>query len=224
MSYTFISSPHINMFHCMNTLHWHVHFSSLPLSTSCSASELNGGSWQVTKVVKPDELGRPNEWLQEQMRKLELSPQKGENSHTPLVHTRHLQQLDYAWGALYHRTAECSICTGPHILTVWALHHTSVWLCAFLHCSLHKVTPICVHSYVTIMTVVMCVSFYRWWKCCREASGSWTGKIKSRETSTITADESIWWVVPLMINHTKPNVLCICYVWTSSYYYCINMK
>jgi len=32
-------------------------------------------SWQVTRVVKPDELGRLDESLREQMRKLELSPQ-----------------------------------------------------------------------------------------------------------------------------------------------------
>ena len=34
----------------------------------------------MTRVVKPDELGRPDERLREQMRKLELSPQEGEET------------------------------------------------------------------------------------------------------------------------------------------------
>jgi len=52
---------------------------SLPFSISHSPSELRGGSWQVTRVVKPDELGRPDESLREQMKKLELSPLEGED-------------------------------------------------------------------------------------------------------------------------------------------------
>ena len=44
-------------------------------------SELRGGTWQVTRVVKPDELGKPEERLREQMKKLELS-QEGQ---TPLT-------------------------------------------------------------------------------------------------------------------------------------------
>ena len=39
-----------------------------------SPSEVRGGSWQVTRVVKPDELGKPDERLRDQMRKLQLSP------------------------------------------------------------------------------------------------------------------------------------------------------
>ena len=43
----------------------------------------------MTRVVKPDELGRPDESLREQMRKLELSPQEGEDTLThSLSHTQ----------------------------------------------------------------------------------------------------------------------------------------
>jgi len=49
----------------------------LPFSISRWPSELIGDSWQVTRVVKPCKLERPDEWLREQMRKLELSPQEG---------------------------------------------------------------------------------------------------------------------------------------------------
>ena len=38
-----------------------------------SLSELKEGSWQVTRVVRTDELGRADEMLKEQMKKLELS-------------------------------------------------------------------------------------------------------------------------------------------------------
>ena len=46
---------------------------SHPFSVSYSPSELKEGSWQVTRVVRPDELGRADEMLKEQMKKLELS-------------------------------------------------------------------------------------------------------------------------------------------------------
>ena len=36
----------------------------------------------MTKVVKPDELVRPDESLKEEMRKLELSPQVKSTTHT----------------------------------------------------------------------------------------------------------------------------------------------
>ena len=43
----------------------------------------------MTKVVKQDELGKPDERLREQMRKLELSPQEGKEILTPFyVHER----------------------------------------------------------------------------------------------------------------------------------------
>ena len=50
-------------------------------------SELRGGSWQVTRVVKPDELGKPQERLREQMRKLELSSQRGTRTHAHFYRT-----------------------------------------------------------------------------------------------------------------------------------------
>ena len=59
---------------------------SLPLFPSHlhlhSPSELRGGLWQVTRVVKPDELGTPDESLREQMKKLELSPQATDSAAT----------------------------------------------------------------------------------------------------------------------------------------------
>ena len=36
----------------------------------------------MTRVVKPDELGRPDESLREQMRKLKFSPQESEDTLT----------------------------------------------------------------------------------------------------------------------------------------------
>jgi len=41
------------------------------------SSELRGGSWEVIRVVRPDEIGRPDERLKAQMTELELSPQEG---------------------------------------------------------------------------------------------------------------------------------------------------
>jgi len=45
----------------------------------------------VTRVVKPDELGSPDESLQEQLRKMELSPQEGEDTltHSSRAHKTH---------------------------------------------------------------------------------------------------------------------------------------
>ena len=61
-------------------------FPSLPFSISLPPSELRGGSWQVTRVVKPDELGRPDESLRKELRKLEHFPQEGEDTHTLLMY------------------------------------------------------------------------------------------------------------------------------------------
>jgi len=44
----------------------------------CHYTEHKGGSWQATRVVKPNELGKPAERLKDQITKLELFPQKGE--------------------------------------------------------------------------------------------------------------------------------------------------
>ena len=56
-----------------------------PLTLPClHLSELRGSSWQVVKVVKPEQLGKPDEMLRELMRKLELSPQKDEGVTEPM--------------------------------------------------------------------------------------------------------------------------------------------
>ena len=54
-------------------------------------SELRGNSWQVTRVVIPDELGKPDESLRAQMKKLEISPQEGEHpvTHSSPIHKTH---------------------------------------------------------------------------------------------------------------------------------------
>ena len=49
----------------------------------------------MIRVVKPDELGRPDESLREHLRKLELSPQEGEDTHTHSSRTCKTQSLLY---------------------------------------------------------------------------------------------------------------------------------
>ena len=49
----------------------------------------------MTRVVKPDELGRPDESLRELMRRLELSPQEGENTLTHYYCQLHGKRYDY---------------------------------------------------------------------------------------------------------------------------------
>ena len=49
----------------------------LPFFIILCSSELRRGTWQVTRVVNPDELGRPDEKLRELMRKLEFSLHRG---------------------------------------------------------------------------------------------------------------------------------------------------
>ena len=39
----------------------------------------------MTRVLKPDELGNPDERMREKMRKLKLSPQEGEDTLTHLL-------------------------------------------------------------------------------------------------------------------------------------------
>ena len=82
----------------------------------------------MTRVVKPDELDRPGESLREQMRKLELSPQEGEEMLTHSSHTqdtfcmRCIVSSDYSVNSMYTDTHR-------HI---WALHHTCLSCCALL--------------------------------------------------------------------------------------------
>ena len=91
-------------------------------------------SWQVTRVVKPDELGRPDESLREQMRKLELSPQEGEDTLTHSSHTHKTLSLLYIMHEVHcviRLHSVNSMYTDPH-RRVWALHHTCLSGCALL--------------------------------------------------------------------------------------------
>ena len=63
----------------------------------------------MTRVVKPDELGRPDESLREEMRKLKLSPQEGEDTLTHSCHTHKTHSLLYIMHevVLCHQIAQC---------------------------------------------------------------------------------------------------------------------
>lgn len=54
---------------------------------SHAALELRESSWQVIRVVKPDEIGRPDRSLREQIVQLKFSFQEGENTLTYFSHT-----------------------------------------------------------------------------------------------------------------------------------------
>ena len=83
----------------------------------------------MTRVVKPDELGRPDESLREQMRKLELSPQEGEDTLTHSSHTHKTHSLLYIMHEVHCVIRLHSMYTDPH-RHVWALHHTCLSGCA----------------------------------------------------------------------------------------------
>ena len=61
-------------------------FPSLPFSIP-QYPELRGDSWQVTRVVSPDELRKPDKSLREQIMKF-VSPQGGEDALTHSSHSR----------------------------------------------------------------------------------------------------------------------------------------
>lgn len=63
-------------------------FSFLPCSHT--SSEFRRDSWQVIRVVEPHELGRADDSLGEQMKKLKLSPhaQEGKDTHTLLSYAQ----------------------------------------------------------------------------------------------------------------------------------------
>ena len=85
----------------------------------------------MTRVVKPDELGRPDESLREQMRKLELSPQEGEDTLTHSSHTHKTHSLLYIMHEVHcviRLHSVNSMYTDPH-RHVWALHHTCLSGC-----------------------------------------------------------------------------------------------
>ena len=85
----------------------------------------------MTRVGKPDELGRPDGSLREQMRKLELSPQEGEDTLTHSSHTHKTHSLLYIMHEVHcviRLHSVNSIYTDPH-RHVWALHHTCLSAC-----------------------------------------------------------------------------------------------
>ena len=91
MHHQLILPPLLSIFVVRTTFPFISHYPILPSPPSLTLLELEGSSWQVTRVVKPDEMERPEENLTEQMRKLELSPQEGKtHSHPPLIHTKHM--------------------------------------------------------------------------------------------------------------------------------------
>ena len=85
----------------------------------------------MTRVVKPDELGRPDESLREQMRKLELSPQEGEDTLTHSSHTHETHSLLYIMHCVIRLHSVNSMYTDPH-RHIWALHHTCLSGCVVL--------------------------------------------------------------------------------------------
>ena len=82
-------------------------------------------------MVKPDDLGRPDESLREQMRKLDLSPQEGEDTLTHYSHTHKTLSLLYDVHCVIRLHSVNSMYTDPH-RHVWALHHTCLSGCALL--------------------------------------------------------------------------------------------
>lgn len=87
---------------------YHAPFSFFPISQS--ALELRGSSWQVTRVVKPDEIGTPDKSLREQTGQLKFSFQEGENTLTCSSHActpDDLTAVQYVRGALCHQITQC---------------------------------------------------------------------------------------------------------------------
>ena len=107
----FFSSPPTPLFH-YGPPHW---YKSLPFLVSHSPSELRGASWQVTRVVKPEELGTPDERLREQMRNLELSPQEGEDTS----YIAHVHDMFTAICTIHSRSHTCQqIAQHVHFLPI----------------------------------------------------------------------------------------------------------
>lgn len=69
----FTTAPHCSSFHFFLTSH--------------SPSELQEGSWQVTKVVQPRDSGHLDEQLVEPVKKLDLFSQEGEISFPFIIHS-----------------------------------------------------------------------------------------------------------------------------------------
>ena len=137
-------SPGISFFACLQS------YSTQPLLSFLSPAEFRprtffrSASWQVTRVVKPDDLGRPDESLREQMRKLDLSPQEGEDTLTHYSHTHKTLSLLYDVHCVIRLHSVNSMYTNPHG-HVWALT-THVCLAVLFCWELSSFS--CVHSYM----------------------------------------------------------------------------
>lgn len=68
--------------------------SSFPIEFTPS-TYFKAASWDVTRVVRPNELGRPDRSLREEMKKLEFSLQEGEDKLTQYFHIHSTHSLLY---------------------------------------------------------------------------------------------------------------------------------
>ena len=141
-------SPPLPSFHHIFVMT--ITLATFPLSFFISHSplELRKGSWQVTRVVKPDELGRPDESLKEQMRKLKFSSKEGEGtlSQTSCTHHTH---------SLLHITHGVHCVIRSHsINNMSANPHRRVWGCTTHACLSflgESSTSSCMNSYMQKM-------------------------------------------------------------------------
>jgi len=107
----------------------------------------------VTRVVKPDELGRPDESLRKQMRKLELSPQEGEDTLTHSSHTHKTHSFMYIMHEVHYviRLYSVIACIQTHI-DIYGLCTTHVCLAVFFCWELSSLSY--VHSYMKEVFIV----------------------------------------------------------------------
>ena len=88
----------------------------------------------MTRVVKPREVRKPDESLREQMRKLEFSPQEGEDilTHSSHIHKAHSQLYNmHEVHCVIRLHSVNSMYTDPH-RHVRALHHTCLSGCVLV--------------------------------------------------------------------------------------------
>ena len=76
----------------------------------------------MTRVVKPGEVRKPDERLREQMRKLELSPEEGEDTLTHIHQTHSLLYITHEVHCVIRLPSVKSMHTDPH-------RHACVFLC-----------------------------------------------------------------------------------------------
>jgi len=76
----------------------------------------------VTRVVKPDELGKPDERLRERMRKLQLTPHEGEETLTAMtLHIPNFCQITLCLFML-HSSQEQEVCISPNTSLCIKIH------------------------------------------------------------------------------------------------------